>query len=68
MFRRGELTSALQSAKRLGRFCTDDANALELSGKNPLLVEGSDENLKVTSASDLALAEAMLAGRLKMVS
>ena len=67
MFRRGELMAALESARRLGRFCTDDANALELSGKNPLLVEGSDENLKVTSSADMALAEAMLAGRLKSV-
>ncbi len=68
MFRRGELTSALSSARRLGRFCTDDANALELSGKTPLLVEGSDDNLKVTSGIDLALAEAILARQTHSVS
>jgi 2-C-methyl-D-erythritol 4-phosphate cytidylyltransferase len=34
--------------------------AMELIGLAPLLVEGSDDNLKVTTAADLALAEFLL--------
>jgi 2-C-methyl-D-erythritol 4-phosphate cytidylyltransferase len=39
---------------------TDEASVLEASGHFPLLIEGSDDNLKVTSAADLALAEGIL--------
>jgi 2-C-methyl-D-erythritol 4-phosphate cytidylyltransferase len=58
--RRGELLAALDAAHAQNdsgaSAITDDANALELSGNYPILVEGSSDNLKVTSASDLSLA------------
>lgn len=60
MFRRGALESALESAMAGGISVTDEAMAMELSGLAPLLVEGSDDNLKVTTAADLALAEFLL--------
>lgn len=60
MFRRGELESALESAIAAGTSVTDEAMAMELIGLAPLLVEGSDDNLKVTTAADLALAEFLL--------
>jgi 2-C-methyl-D-erythritol 4-phosphate cytidylyltransferase len=63
LFRRGELTEALAAMLSIGSVPTDEANSLEVSGKNALLVEGSTENLKVTSALDLVLAAAILAGR-----
>ncbi len=36
---------------------TDDAQAIELMGYTPVLVEGSTDNIKVTTQGDLALAE-----------
>ncbi|MFY8134025.1 MAG: 2-C-methyl-D-erythritol 4-phosphate cytidylyltransferase, partial [Aquimonas sp.] len=39
---------------------TDEAMAMERAGAQPLLVEGADDNLKITTPSDLALAEFLL--------
>lgn len=39
---------------------TDESQAMETAGYQPLLVEGGATNLKVTRRSDLALAEAIL--------
>lgn len=43
---------------------TDEASVIELCGLQPLLVEGSATNIKVTRADDLALAEWLLARQL----
>ena len=60
MFRRGGLTRALQAAMRVGATVTDEAMAMERLGLKPMLVEGSEDNIKVTTPADLALAEAIL--------
>jgi len=60
MFRAGLLMQALQSARGL---VTDESSALEQMGLKPRLVLGSRENMKVTYPEDLAIAEALLAGR-----
>jgi 2-C-methyl-D-erythritol 4-phosphate cytidylyltransferase len=60
MFRAGLLAQALKDAKGL---VTDEASALESLGLRPRLVLGSRANLKVTYPEDLAIAEAILAGR-----
>jgi len=57
MFRYGMLRSALQDAVANGRLVTDEASAMEMAGHAPLMVEGHDDNLKVTRPADLALAE-----------
>lgn len=36
---------------------TDDAQAIEMMGDAPMLVQGDSDNLKITSPGDLALAE-----------
>jgi 2-C-methyl-D-erythritol 4-phosphate cytidylyltransferase len=59
--RREHLQYALEESIRRSLVPTDEASALETIGEFPLLVEGSDENLKVTSSSDLALAADILA-------
>lgn len=59
LFRRGELTRALQHAHLAGG-ATDEAAAMEAQGHHPLLVEGAEDNLKVTTPADLALAEFLL--------
>jgi 2-C-methyl-D-erythritol 4-phosphate cytidylyltransferase / 2-C-methyl-D-erythritol 2,4-cyclodiphosphate synthase len=46
-----------------GRALTDDAAVAEAAGLAPLLVAGSEDNLKVTTAEDLATAERLLAAR-----
>jgi 2-C-methyl-D-erythritol 4-phosphate cytidylyltransferase / 2-C-methyl-D-erythritol 2,4-cyclodiphosphate synthase len=46
-----------------GHVLTDDAAVAEAAGIAPLIVAGSQENLKVTTAEDLAAAERHLAAR-----
>ena len=60
LFRRGELTIALERARNEGVIVSDEAMAMELSGYRPLLVEGAEDNIKVTTPADLALAEFLL--------
>ncbi|MFC7300535.1 2-C-methyl-D-erythritol 4-phosphate cytidylyltransferase [Cognatiluteimonas weifangensis] len=54
LFRRLQLTRALEAAQRDGVAVTDESMAMERQGHRPLLVEGSADNLKVTTPSDLA--------------
>jgi len=60
MFRRGELSTALQAAHAAGVTVSDEAMAMERAGFAPLLVEGAEDNIKVTTATDFALAEFLL--------
>lgn len=59
-FRRGALTAALSEAARAGVVVTDEAAAMERVGAQPWLVEGREDNLKVTTPADLALAEYLI--------
>lgn len=59
LFRRGELTRALQHALLAGG-ATDEAAAMEAQGQHPVLVEGAEDNIKVTTPADSALAEFLL--------
>jgi len=59
MFRTGLLMQALSHTAN----ATDEAAAVEALGLRPRLVLGSRENLKVTYPPDVAIAEAILAGR-----
>jgi 2-C-methyl-D-erythritol 4-phosphate cytidylyltransferase len=54
LFRRLQLTRALEAARRDGLTVTDESMAMEQQGLRPLLVEGSDDNFKITTAADLA--------------
>jgi len=54
LFRRLQLTRALQAAAHEGIAATDEAMAMERQGARPLLVEGSEANIKVTTPADLA--------------
>lgn len=62
MFRVGMLLDALKQA---GDKVTDESSAMEAAGFQPLLVQGSAQNFKVTYPEDFALAEAVLTARLK---
>jgi 2-C-methyl-D-erythritol 4-phosphate cytidylyltransferase len=61
MFRRLQLARALQSALAEGVEITDESMAMERQGLRPLLVEGREDNLKVTTPADLALLRALRA-------
>ena len=60
MFKLGPLTQALDQA---GLDVTDEASAMEAMGSQPLLVQGSAMNFKVTYADDFRWAEWTLAAR-----
>jgi 2-C-methyl-D-erythritol 4-phosphate cytidylyltransferase len=60
MFRRGALARALALAAADGIVVSDEAMAMERTGVMPLLVEGSEDNIKVTTPADFALAEFLL--------
>jgi 2-C-methyl-D-erythritol 4-phosphate cytidylyltransferase len=63
MFRFESLLGALERARAAGRVPTDEAQAMEWIGIAAQLIEARDSNIKVTSASDLALATAILRAR-----
>lgn len=56
VFRFGVLYEALQRARREGWLPTDEAAAIERCGLQPVLVQGSPANLKVTRREDLEFA------------
>jgi 2-C-methyl-D-erythritol 4-phosphate cytidylyltransferase len=60
VFRFGLLRQALLAAKAQGITVTDEAQAVELLGEQPLLVEGARDNIKITWPEDLQMAEAFL--------
>jgi 2-C-methyl-D-erythritol 4-phosphate cytidylyltransferase len=63
LFRRLQLARALEAALAAGEEPTDEAMAMERQGHRPLLVEGSEANLKVTTPADLARFEFVLSRR-----
>ena len=56
MFRLGLLLKAMTEAIDKRCIITDEASAIELSGLNPTVVEGSRGNIKITRPEDLSLA------------
>lgn len=60
LFRRLQLTRALEMARDAGVGITDESMAMERQGLRPLLVEGADDNFKVTTPADLARFEFVL--------
>jgi 2-C-methyl-D-erythritol 4-phosphate cytidylyltransferase len=60
MFRYGLLRRALALCAERQRAVTDEASAIEAIGLRPRLVRGNNDNIKVTSAEDAALAVAIL--------
>ena len=60
MFKFGILKNALTSAINNHQLSIDEASAIEYAGYHPLIVEGSEKNIKVTNPDDLQLAEIYL--------
>lgn len=57
------LLAALKKALEDGAFITDDCSAVERIGMTVALTQGSYENIKITTPTDLFLAEAILKDR-----
>jgi 2-C-methyl-D-erythritol 4-phosphate cytidylyltransferase len=62
VMRRADLLAAYAACPVPLGEVTDDAQLLELAGREVWLVDGEERNLKVTTAADLRLAELWLAG------
>ena len=60
LFRRLQLRRALEAAAAEGVEVTDESMAMERLGARPLLVEGAEDNIKVTTPADLAYFEFLL--------
>ncbi len=56
MFRFGTLFDAMRGALEAGVLVTDEASAIEWAGHQPIMVECSADNIKITRPEDLALA------------
>jgi 2-C-methyl-D-erythritol 4-phosphate cytidylyltransferase len=63
MFRLGALRDAIRLSVDEDRDVTDEAQAMELTGARPLLVQGHEDNIKITRRVDLELAEMYLTRR-----
>ena len=59
----GSALAALESARDAGVIVTDESMAMEHQGLRPLLVEGREDNLKITTAADLDHFAFLLARR-----
>jgi len=60
VFRRDWLAEAYANRAKLGKEITDDAQLVEAAGHPVTAVEGSAQNIKITTKGDLILAEAIL--------
>ena len=60
MFRLGLLRECLERALGEKRLVTDESSAVELYGYRPLMVQGRNDNIKITRPEDLAIAELIL--------
>jgi 2-C-methyl-D-erythritol 4-phosphate cytidylyltransferase len=65
VFRREWLTEAYANRGKLGKDVTDDTQLVEAAGHPVHVVEGSTQNIKLTTKGDLILAEAILKARPK---
>ncbi len=63
LFRRLQLARAMQAARDAGVAVTDESMAMERKGARPLLIEGREDNIKITTPADLAYFEFLLSRR-----
>jgi len=61
VMRRADLIAAYESCRLPLDQVTDDAQLLELNGRDVWLVDGDEHNLKITTRTDLKIAEMILA-------
>ena len=67
MFRMALLRKAMKQAINDGMPVTDEASAIEYFGKQPVVIEGHPDNIKVTRGTDLALASLYIEQQSKLI-
>ena len=67
MFRYGLLEAAMKTAQKDGLEVSDEASAVEHMGYHPIMVRGSQSNIKITTRQDLPLAEFYLNQGLSLI-
>ncbi|MGJ8691971.1 MAG: 2-C-methyl-D-erythritol 4-phosphate cytidylyltransferase [Thalassotalea sp.] len=65
MYPLAALTSAIENGLQRGVVITDESSAIEAAGDKSQLIEGCSDNIKITRAEDLALAEFILNQQIK---
>lgn len=60
MFRFGLLKASIHSMLKDNKIPTDEASAVEYSGHQAMVVEGRQDNIKITRREDLAIAAAIM--------
>lgn len=60
MFRFGLLKSSIEAMLEQQKYPTDEASAIEQAGLTALVVDGRQDNIKITRREDLAIAEAIM--------
>ena len=60
MFRYGLLQEAIQSMLNNKKNPTDEASAIEYAGLQAIVIEGRQDNIKITRREDLVIAEAIM--------
>jgi len=60
MFRLETLIAAIEAARKAHCTITDEASALEFIGKQPVVIAGRRDNIKITTRGDIELAELFL--------
>jgi 2-C-methyl-D-erythritol 4-phosphate cytidylyltransferase len=60
MFRFSLLKSAIKAMLDEQKIPTDEASAIEYAGLTAMVVEGRQDNIKITRREDLAIAEAIM--------
>ncbi|MCK4710403.1 MAG: 2-C-methyl-D-erythritol 4-phosphate cytidylyltransferase, partial [Gammaproteobacteria bacterium] len=65
MFPLGILRQAIDDAIKSDFMITDESSAIENMGLKPLLVEGHEDNIKITRQPDLKLAEMYLKAQIE---
>ena len=61
------LKASLQAALESGAELTDDCSVVERMGKTVFLIDGEEENLKITTPVDMLFAEAILRKRMGII-
>jgi 2-C-methyl-D-erythritol 4-phosphate cytidylyltransferase len=64
IFRRELLVEAFEQISKNSVMITDEVSAIEYTGREVVIVPAQDHNLKITFASDLAIADCILNARL----
>jgi len=62
LFKLAPLLTAIRRSKQAGLLITDEASAMEQSRRVVRLVEGSSDNIKVTTPSDLKIVNCLIEG------